>query len=69
MIYLWHVLLIGDDFVLRTIFDSLLFSHIAFDGVARTAYRGVVQCRFGRARVYVTPNKIPWKGYGNLTAA
>jgi alpha-1,3-mannosyl-glycoprotein beta-1,2-N-acetylglucosaminyltransferase len=31
--------------------------------VPRTAYRGVVQCRYGKTRIYVTPNQKPWKNY------
>jgi len=32
--------------------------------VPRTAYRGIVQCRYGQTRIYVTPNQRPWKNYG-----
>jgi alpha-1,3-mannosyl-glycoprotein beta-1,2-N-acetylglucosaminyltransferase len=31
--------------------------------VPRTAYRGVVQCRYGKTRIYITPNQQPWKNY------
>ncbi|CAF1046192.1 unnamed protein product [Adineta ricciae] len=59
----------GNEKEFVAIADTLGIMNDFKDSVARTAYRGVVQCRFGRARVYVTPNKIASKGYGNLTAA
>ena len=43
-----------------------IFEFVFQDNVARTAYRGVVQCRFGKTRVYVTSNIKPWKTYADI---
>ncbi|UJR35766.1 hypothetical protein I4U23_028514 [Adineta vaga] len=46
--------------------DALQIMNDFKDNVARTAYRGVVQCRFGKTRIYVTSNIKPWKSYADI---
>ncbi|CAF4198312.1 unnamed protein product, partial [Adineta steineri] len=37
------------------------------DNVPRTAYRGVVQCRYDKTRIYVTSNQQPWRSYAEIS--
>ncbi|CAF4274398.1 unnamed protein product [Rotaria sp. Silwood2] len=43
--------------------DTLEIMNDLKSNVPRTAYRGVVQCRYGQTTIYVTPNQQSWKGY------
>ena len=43
--------------------DTLGIMNDLKSNVPRTAYQGVVQCRFGSATIFVRPSQRPWKGY------